>query len=137
MDDELYREIILDHARAPHHYGTVVRPDHDVSARNPLCGDEVHLSWTVEDGIVRDIAFTGSGCSISQASASILCDSLIGQPVDSALAAVRSFHASLMGDTDAPPDGDASSLLGVKEYPARVKCALLAWNLFAATEESA
>ncbi len=136
-EDDLYREIILEHASHPHHHGTVTSATHTTEGRNPVCGDEIALSWNEKDGKVSDIAFDGTGCSISQAAASILCDSVIGLPTSQALACARSFRAMLVEGT-APEDdmSDMAALQGVQAYPARVKCALLAWNLLAESLEA-
>ena len=84
VDDDLYREIILDHYRNPRHHHTVVPADRVIEANNPLCGDEIDLSYRLDNGTVAAIGFTGRGCSISQASASMLCEAVTGMSVDSA-----------------------------------------------------
>ncbi len=135
-EDELYREIILEHASHPHHHGTVAAPTHSTEGRNPVCGDEIALSWSEVAGRVQEIAFDGTGCSISQASASILCDSIIGLSIPEALAQARAFRAMLVEGSDIGDDmSDMAALKGVQAYPARVKCALLAWNLLAESLE--
>ncbi|MGC8460348.1 MAG: Fe-S cluster assembly sulfur transfer protein SufU [Candidatus Dormibacteria bacterium] len=136
-EDELYREIILEHASHPHHHGTVGTPTHSAEGRNPVCGDEISLTWNDTGGTLRDIAFDGTGCSISQASASILCDCVIGLPKNEALGIARAFRAMLVDGKDiADDDSDMTALKGVQSYPARVKCALLAWNLLADSLEA-
>lgn len=109
--DSLYRENILEHYRQPHHRGTLAAPDAHVEVDNPLCGDRLSLDLQISDGAISDVAFTGRGCAISQASASILSDELIGMPVAEA-AQLRT--------------ADLLELLGVEIGPARLKCALLA-----------
>jgi len=109
--DSLYREVILEHYREPHHHGHLAEPSVSTEVDNPLCGDRLSIDLIVEDGLIRDMAFTGRGCAISQASASILSDELVGMPVSQAAALTRR---------------DIMDLLGVEVGPARLKCALLA-----------
>jgi nitrogen fixation NifU-like protein len=128
VDDDLYREIILDHFRHPRHKEAVDPADRVVSANNPLCGDEIDLSLRLGDGAVTAVGFTGRGCSISQASASMLCESVTGMDVDAAERLAVSFRAMLKGDVVSDDLGDLEALRGVRAYPVRVKCATLAWN---------
>ena len=130
VDDDLYREIILDHYRNPRHRKAVEPADHHVEANNPLCGDEIDLSFRVRDGAVEAIGFTGRGCSISQASASMLCESLTGMQLTDAEALTERFRAMLQGDEVDADLGDLEALRGVRAYPVRVKCATLPWNAF-------
>jgi nitrogen fixation NifU-like protein len=109
--DSLYRENILEHYRQPHHHGTLAAPDVHVDVDNPLCGDRLSLDVQLAEGTIADVAFTGRGCAISQASASILSDELVGMPVAEAAQLRQS---------------DLLELLGVDIGPARLKCALLA-----------
>ncbi len=109
--DSLYRENILEHYRQPHHKGTLPTPDMHVEVDNPLCGDRLNFDFMLKDGMITDVAFTGRGCAISQASASILSDELVGMAVAEA-AQLRT--------------ADLLELLGVEIGPARLKCALLA-----------
>jgi len=144
--EDLYREIILDHYRAPRNRGELpVPPASKVEGFNPLCGDEVVLYLDVEDGVVRDVRTNGQGCSISQASTSMMSSAVKGQPVGDARALIRAFK-SLMSihesklDGEADGDGEAASALegvtlgdlealqGVVKFPVRIKCATLAWN---------
>jgi len=128
VDDDLYREIILDHYRNPRHKGVVDPADRVVEATNPACGDEIDLRLRLRGGAIHAIGFTGRGCSISQASASMLCDSVTGMAAKDATALAGRFRAMLQG-SDAPDDlGDLEALRGVRAYPVRVKCAALAWN---------
>jgi nitrogen fixation NifU-like protein len=128
-DDDLYREIILDHYRAPRNKRPVEPADCVVEASNPLCGDEIDLSVRIRDGAVEAIGFTGKGCSISQASASMMCEGVEGQPTSKAAELGRRFRALLMEENpDADGLGDLEALAGVKAYPVRIKCALLPWN---------
>jgi nitrogen fixation NifU-like protein len=109
--DSLYREVILEHYRQPHHHGHLPEPTVSVEVDNPLCGDRLAIDLALQDGVIADVAFTGRGCAISQASASILSDELVGKAV--AEAAEMTWH-------------DMMDLLGVEVGPARLKCALLA-----------
>jgi nitrogen fixation NifU-like protein len=130
-NDSMYQEIILDHYRNPHHKGLREPYDAEVHHVNPTCGDEVTLRVRVSDGVVEDVSYDGQGCSISQASTSVMTDLVIGKPVDEALAAHEAFlelmqsRGTLEPDEDVLEDGIAFA--GVSKYPARVKCALLGW----------
>jgi nitrogen fixation protein NifU and related proteins len=132
VDDDLYREIILDHYRNPRHHQTVDPADRVIEANNPLCGDEIDLSYRVDGGKVAAIGFTGRGCSISQASASMLCEAVTGMSVTGAARLAEQFRTMLTGDgtsvTDGDEIGDLEALRGVRAYPVRVKCATLVWN---------
>lgn len=126
---ELYQQTILDHNRAPRNFGDV--PDANRSARgdNPLCGDKIDLRVKVEDDRIVDVGFTGSGCAISQASASLMTDAVKGRTVDEAERLFSSFHAMVTGgDADRSALGKLAVFGGVREFPARVKCANLPWH---------
>ncbi len=131
MSDELYQEIILDHYRNPHHKGLREPYDVEVHHVNPTCGDEVTLRVRIAGGVVEDVSWEGAGCSISQASESVMTDLVIGRPVASALAVADEFRALMHGRGEVAPDEDvledAVAFAGVARYPARVKCALLGW----------
>ncbi len=130
----MYQDVILDHYKHPHGRGLREPFDAEVHHVNPTCGDEVTLRVSIVDGAVADISYDGQGCSISQASTSVLYDQIVGLDVPEALAAVDSYNAMLTsrgadtGDEDVIGDGIAFS--GVSKYPARVKCALLGWLAF-------
>jgi nitrogen fixation protein NifU and related proteins len=128
VDDDLYREIILDHYRNPRHKAAVEPADQSIDASNPLCGDEIDLSFRLQGGSIEAIGFQGRGCSISQASASMLCESVTGLPVDRAAELAEQFRAMLQGDAVTSDLGDLEALRGVRAYPVRVKCATLAWS---------
>ena len=128
VDDDLYREIILDHFRNPRHKHTVAPADRSVEANNPLCGDEIDLSLRFGGEAVDEIGFTGRGCSISQASASMLCESVAGMDTERATRLAGTFRAMLQGSDGTEDLGDLEALRGVRAYPVRVKCAALAWN---------
>ncbi len=127
--DDLYQQLILDHYRNRRNEGRLDDPTVTVADNNPLCGDEITLDLIVEDGRITGIAHEGHGCSISQASASMMSECAKGQPAEDALALVEHFrlmmHAEDVGDEDRL--GDAIALAGVAKYPVRVKCALLSW----------
>jgi nitrogen fixation NifU-like protein len=136
--DALYQEIILDHYRNPVGRGLREPFEAEVHHVNPTCGDEitlrVHLEGAGGSATVADISYDNQGCSISQASASVMYEQLVHQPVDEAMAVLDAFVALMQSATDAgagEPDedllGDALAFAGVAQYPARVKCALLAW----------
>jgi len=132
---DLYQEIILDHYRNPQGRGLREPFEAQVHHVNPTCGDEIdlRLHLTAKDGVtvVDDVSYEGQGCSISQASASVLYDSVVGQPLDEALASLDRFQEMLQSKGEIAGDeetmGDAVAFAGVAKYPARVKCALLPW----------
>jgi len=147
--DQLYQQVILDHYKQKHGHGLrgpeqtpdrAVVTDGDLAWAesrqvNPLCGDEVTLRVAVDrTGVVRDVAWTGEGCSISQASTSVLTDQVIGQDIGTAMKTIAAFtemissRGTVEGDEDVIGDGIAFA--GVSKYPARVKCALLGWMAF-------
>lgn len=128
VDDDLYREIILDHYRHPRRKAVVTPADRTIEANNPLCGDEIDLMLRFDADAIADIGFTGRGCSISQASASMLCDAVAGLPSDAARELAERFRGMLQGAETAEDLGDLEALRGVRAYPVRVKCATLAWN---------
>ena len=128
MADDLYREIILDHYRHPRHRGRLDPADAVVEADNPLCGDQIDLSVRFDGDRLADIAFEGTGCSISQAACSMLCDEVAGLPRSSARDVASRFRAMLVEDGSADGLGDLEALQGVRAYPVRVKCATLPCN---------
>jgi nitrogen fixation NifU-like protein len=127
----MYQEIILDHYRHPLHRGLREPFDAEVHHVNPTCGDEVTLRVRIVDGTIADVSYDSEGCSISQASASVMSDLVIGRSVDDALALQREFLGLMQSRGTAEPDEDvledAVAFAGVSKYPARVKCALLSW----------
>jgi nitrogen fixation NifU-like protein len=128
---DLYQEIILDHYKKPRNYHAMPDATAHADGYNPLCGDKVKVHVKTEDGIVTDVAFEGSGCAISTASASIMTDTLKGKPVAEARRLFETFHEML---TSPEPTVDPATLGklavfgGVREFPVRVKCATLAWH---------
>jgi len=131
---DLYRELILDHARSPRHFGKLEHTTHSAEGINPLCGDKLKLYLDVdEDDRIRAAAFEGSGCAISVASASLLTDTIVGLESGQAIRFFDAVTAHLTGAASmpmhAPVDvGKLRALEGVREYPSRVKCATLAWH---------
>jgi nitrogen fixation NifU-like protein len=129
--DSLYQEIILDHYRNPHHRGLREPYEAQVHHLNPTCGDEITLRVHVDDGVVADVSYDGQGCSISQASASVMTDLVIGKTVTEALELHDEFLTLMQSKGELEPDEevleDAIAFAGVSKYPARIKCALLAW----------
>lgn len=128
--DELYRDILLDHYRSPRNRGDLDgRATHTASGANPLCGDELTVELEVQDGRVNEVTFEGRGCSISQASASMMTVYLQGRAVNEALEAVETFQRMMLKGQP-PPDefGDIEALAGVAKFPVRVKCASLPWK---------
>jgi len=129
--ESMYQEIILDHYRNPHHKGLKDPFDVEVHHVNPTCGDEVTLRVQVRDGIVQDVSYDGQGCSISQASTSVMTDLVMGKPVTDALSTSEVFLELMQSRGTIEPDEDiledAIAFAGVSKYPARVKCALLGW----------
>ena len=133
--ESLYQEMILDHYRHPHYAGLREPFDAEVRHVNPVCGDEVTLRVTLKDSdagpVVADVSYDALGCSISQASASVLSDLVIGRPVSEGMQLHDMFLALMQSQGDGEPDedvlGDAVAFAGVSKYPVRIKCALLAW----------
>ncbi|HSM31423.1 MAG TPA: SUF system NifU family Fe-S cluster assembly protein [Woeseiaceae bacterium] len=130
---DLYRDLILDHARSPRHFGKLDNMTHSAEGINPLCGDKLRLYLDVDaDENICDAAFEGSGCAISVASASLLTDTVIGLSSDDAMAFFSAVIARLSGDDSRDDDtvdlGKLRALAGVRDYPTRVKCATLAWH---------
>ena len=136
--EELYKEVILDHYRSPRNKGRLDPHDVALERNNPLCGDEIELFVRFDGGTVEGIAFEGKGCSISQASASMMTEKVQGMDAKDASALAETIKAMMSGEDDGDPDriGDLVSLKGVVKYPVRIKCALLGWNtLLEALEE--
>ena len=136
---ELYQDIILDHGQRPRNFRKQAAPSHFAHGHNPLCGDRVTVYVTLEDGRIKDVSFEGRGCAISQASASLMTEILKGKTLAEAETVFKGFHAKVTGGAEpalAPALADdmerLEPLTGVKAYPARVKCATLAWHAFEA-----
>lgn len=129
---ELYQGTILDHNKRPRNYGVPEHANREARGDNPLCGDKLTVHVRVEDGVVVDIGFQGSGCAISRASASLMTEAVKGRRVEEVEALFERFHALLTGPAIGPVDasglGKLAVFSGVREYPVRVKCATLAWH---------
>ena len=132
--DDLYQEIILDHYRAKHHSGLRDPFEVEVHHVNPSCGDEVTLRVHLDEGSVTDVSYEGVGCSISQASTSVMSDLVIGKQVDHGLELHQEFLELMQSKGEIEPDEDrledGIAFAGVAKFPARVKCALLGWSAF-------
>ncbi len=126
---ELYQQVILDHNRKPRNFRRVPQPTQRAEGHNPLCGDHVSVELRVEDGTIRDIAFQGSGCAISKASASMMTGSLQGQTPADAEALFERFRRMVTEDgAEAEVLGKLVVFAGVREFPSRIKCATLPWH---------
>ncbi|UOF91613.1 SUF system NifU family Fe-S cluster assembly protein [Fodinisporobacter ferrooxydans] len=127
--DDLYRQVIMDHYQHPRNQGAVEGDPVTIFLKNPTCGDEISLQLQVEDGMVKEVKFSGIGCSISIASASMMTEAIKGKPVEEALAITDEFRKMMRGEeSDFEQLGDLEALQGVCKFPARIKCATLAWN---------
>ena len=128
---DLYQEILLQHNSKPRNFRKLDDANRTADGYNPLCGDIVHLFLKVDDGVITDVGFQGSGCAISRASASMLTESVKGQTVDRAREVFDAFHRMLTEpdeEVDYDTLEDLESLAGVSEFPTRIKCAILAWH---------
>jgi nitrogen fixation NifU-like protein len=140
---ELYQDIILDHGRKPRNFHALAHPSHFAHGHNPLCGDRVTVYLAIDGDHIQDVSFEGRGCAISTASASLMTEVLKGKTLAEADELFKAFHAEVTGG-DAPAVEDKlqddfdrlAPLEGVKAYPARVKCATLAWHAFEAALKS-
>lgn len=138
---DLYQDVILDHNRRPRNFGELAGANRRAEGHNPLCGDRVTIFLEVEDDRIRDIAFQGSGCAISTASASLMTEALKGRSVAEARQLFHGFHELVTRGTSKTPEtaeglGKLAAFTGVREFPMRVKCATLAWHAFQAALES-
>lgn len=127
---ELYQEIIIDHNRNPRNHHAMDDATTQANGFNPLCGDKLTVYAKLEDGIVKEVSFVGCGCAISQASASLMTDELKGKSIEEAHSIFQRVHHMLTQDDESqlPSVGKLTVLAGVKAFPARVKCATLAWH---------
>lgn len=129
---DLYQQVILDHNRSPRNWGAVEAPDRAAQGHNPLCGDKLSVTVKLDGGRVADLRFQGSGCAISKSSASLMTESVKGRSLEEAESLYRRFHDLLTGPPDVRADaedlGKLAVFAGVREFPARVKCATLAWH---------
>ena len=129
---DMYQEIILEHAKSPRNYRALQQPSGRAEGYNPLCGDRCTVFINAKDGVILDISFEGSGCAISRASASMMTQGLKGKTLEEADKMFHSFHSLVTGQNNPNgPQTDIGKLKvfgGVSEFPARVKCATLAWH---------
>ena len=130
MMRELYTQVILDHYKHPRNRGELEDADLEEHLLNPLCGDEVTVYANIRDGKISDVKFDGRGCSISQASASMMTERLAGRSREEAGAEISHFKAMMIGEEEFPEMDDLAALKGVIQYPSRIKCATLAWTAF-------
>ena len=130
--DDLYQEVILDHNKSPRNFRAMAEANRKAEGYNPLCGDHVTVYLRLEDGLIKDISFQGSGCAISKASASLMTAELIGKSEKQAHELFDNMRKMLTGETNGSEDasrvGKLAILSGVSKFPARVKCASLAWH---------
>ena len=129
---ELYQSVILDHNKRPRNFGEIEGASRRADGFNPLCGDKITVTLTLEDDVVKSVAFTGAGCAISTASASLMTESIKGKTIDEVSELFEGFHDLVTGDSDFEIDASRLGKLavfgGVREFPVRVKCATLAWH---------
>jgi nitrogen fixation NifU-like protein len=133
---DLYQEVIFDHYRSPRNYGPLPSANRDAEGHNPLCGDQLKLHLQVEDGVIRDAHFEGSGCAISTASASLMTEVLKGKREEEAMHLMQEFQRLVTGAGEPEGMGKLEALAGVREFPSRVKCATLAWHTLQAALEN-
>lgn len=129
--DDIYKEVILDHYKNPRNKRELPGAELQCHANNPLCGDEITVFAHVDDGSVAEVTFQGAGCSISQSSASMMTEAVTGSSVDEAKTLAGEFRGMMAGDVEPDEDsfGDLVALKGVVQYPIRIKCAVLAWDV--------
>ena len=129
-ENDLYQEVVLEHKRAPRNFGHLPHPTHQAQGTNPSCGDRVAVELLLDGERVQDIRFFGQGCAICMASSSMMTEAVKGRDIAAAQALQQHFRAVLTGeeDPDEAPLGKLVSLAGVRQYPSRIKCALLGWH---------
>ena len=136
---DLYQEVILDHHKKPRNFHKLEHANRQADGYNPLCGDKISVFIQIENGVVKDIGFIGTGCAISTASASMMTESLKGKSETEARAIFKRFHHLVTNHSESAPDpallGKLAVFSGVREYPVRVKCATLAWHTMRAALE--
>jgi nitrogen fixation NifU-like protein len=129
---ELYQQVILDHNKKPRNFRKIETPSHTAEGHNPLCGDQLTIYLNVENNEVKDVAFEGSGCAISKASASMMTQAVKGKDKSQTEELFKEFHAMVTGELDAEAEenklGNLKIFAGVREFPVRVKCATLPWH---------
>lgn len=128
---ELYQEIILEHYKEPHNKGKLSQADVNADGKNPMCGDEIQVFLKIEGNTIKDIRFDGAGCAISQASASVMTDSVKGRTIAEAQTIINAFANMVKKgalDDKIGEDSELAAFQGISAYPTRIKCAMLAWN---------
>jgi nitrogen fixation NifU-like protein len=137
---ELYQQVILDHNRKPRNFRVMEAADRVATGDNPLCGDKIDVYVKLNGDVIEDVSFQGSGCAISQSSASLMTTSVIGKTVGEALKLFSDFHDMVTSEVDSPINkeelGKLRAFGGVREFPSRVKCANLSWHTLRAALES-
>ncbi|WP_323702956.1 Fe-S cluster assembly sulfur transfer protein SufU [Mammaliicoccus sp. Dog046] len=130
--DQLYRSVIMDHYKNPRNKGILEDGSLTIDMNNPTCGDRIRLTLDVEDNVIKDAKFEGEGCSISMSSASMMTEAVKGHSIEEALEMSKEFSNMMLGETyDISEEmGDIEALSGVAKFPARIKCATLAWKAF-------
>ena len=130
---DLYQQVIVDHNKSPRNFGKLETFNHEADGYNPLCGDRLHVYLNVNsDGLIEDVSFEGEGCAISVASASLMTDAIKGTPLSEFSQKFDMFQHMVTADLDEIPDDEAlgklAVLSGVREFPSRIKCAVLCWH---------
>ncbi len=130
VENDLYQEVVMEHKRAPRNFGHLEQPTHQAQGTNPSCGDRVSVELLLDGSQVQDIRFSGQGCAICMASTSMMTEAVKGQDLAVAQELQKHFRAVLTGEEDPEeaPLGKLVSLSGVRQYPSRIKCALLGWH---------
>jgi nitrogen fixation protein NifU and related proteins len=133
--EDLYKEVILDHYKSPRNKRSLPGAELSCKKNNPLCGDEITIHAHLQDGRIAEVTYEGSGCSISQASASMLTEAVTGKDLDEAAGLAADFRGMMQGAVDPDEDefGELIALKGVVKYPVRIKCAVLAWDVLQET----
>lgn len=134
---DLYQDLIIDHSKLPKNYGELLDRTHFAHGKNPLCGDDIKLDLKICENFIINLAFTGDGCAIAKASASLMTQALKGKSVEEAKLIYTSFHAMLVSNSDDTSKlGKLEAFKGVRQFPIRVKCATLCWHTFYAALNS-
>lgn len=134
---DLYQDLIIDHSRAPKNFGVLSDRTHHAHGKNPLCGDDIKLDLKIHENFIISLAFTGDGCAIAKASASLMTQALKGRSIEDALLLFTNFHNMLVNESDDTSIlGKLEAFKGVRQFPIRVKCATLCWHTFNAALNS-
>jgi nitrogen fixation protein NifU and related proteins len=128
---DLYQDLIIDHSRAPKNFGELSDRTHHAYGKNPLCGDDIKLDLKIHENFIISLAFTGDGCAIAKASASLMTEALKNKSLQDALILFANFHAMLVNESENTSNlGKLEAFKGVRQFPTRVKCATLCWHTF-------